>query len=196
MPHELNVMNVLAILSMLHEPAGGARHRLFRGQPVLRWTLQRLARSHQLNSTAILCWDDQAAAVEPVPANGARAVSQRGSLPIAHLNAISAAQRWTDGWRGGLLATCKFDLGFHGPWHAEVAEEANCDAVVLVDPSAGLVDPELIDALVAHGELHHEKEFCFMQAAPGLGGVLLRPSLLKRLAAANAHAGSAAALFR
>lgn len=190
MPHELDVMNVLAILSMLHEPPGGSATRLFRGQPVLRWTLQRLTRAHQVTSTAILCWDDQAAAVEPLASEwGARAISKGTRSPIAHLNAISAAQRWTDGWRGGLLATCKFDLGFHGPWHAEVAEQANCDAVVLIDPSAGLVDPELIDALVAHGEQHDGKEFCFMPAAPGLGGVLLRPSLLKRLAAANAHAG-------
>jgi radical SAM protein with 4Fe4S-binding SPASM domain len=190
MPHELDVMNVLAILSMLHEPPVGSATRLFRGQPVLRWTLQRLARSHQVTSTAILCWDDQAAAVEPLANEwGARAIPKGARSPIAHLNAISAAQRWTDGWRGGLLATCKFDLGFHGPWHAAVAEQANCDAVVLVDPSSGLVDPELIDALAAHGQLHHEKEFCFMQAAPGLAGVWLRPSLLKRLAAANAHAG-------
>lgn len=187
---DANVMNVLAILSMLHEPPGGSAARLFRGQPVLCWTLQRLARAHQLNSTAVLCWEDQTQAAAPLADQwGARVVCKGSRTPISHLNAITAAQRWTDGWRGGLLGTCRFDLGFHGRWHAEVAGQSECDAVVLVDPSSGLVDPILIDALIVHGESHRSRELCFMPAAPGLSGVLLRPSLLKRLAAANAHPG-------
>lgn len=183
-------MNTLAILSMLHEPAGGSATRLFRSQPVLRWTLQRLARSQKLTATSILCWEDQASAVGPIAEEwGAQVVCKGTRSAIANLNAVAAAQRWTDGWRGGLLATCRFDLGFHGPWHAEAAEQTQSDAVVLVDPSAALVDPELIDALIAHGESHASRELCFMPAAPGLGGVWLRPSLLKRLAAAHTHPG-------
>ena len=34
----------------------------------------------------------------------------RAYLP--HLEAVVAARRWADGWRGGLLGTCDFDLGF------------------------------------------------------------------------------------
>jgi spiro-SPASM protein len=137
-----------------------------------------------------MCWDDQAeAAADIAGAWGAQVVTKGPRSPIAPVNAIAAAQRWADGWRGGLLATCRFDLGFYGPWHEELAQWAGCDAAVLVDPSAGLVDPELIDALVTHAESHDSRELCFMPAAPGLGGVLLRPSLLKRLAAANAHPG-------
>lgn len=184
------MMNVAAILSMLHEPAGGSAGRLFRGRAVLGWTLQRLSRARRVNSRIVLCWDEQAEEAASVAGEwGARVVARGQRTPIAAMQAISAAQRWADGWRGGLLATCRFDLGFHGPWHEELSVELNSDAVVLVEPSAALVDPELIDALIAHGEAHPSRELCFMQAAPGLGGVLLRPSLLKRLAAANAHAG-------
>jgi radical SAM protein with 4Fe4S-binding SPASM domain len=183
-------MNALAILSMLHEPGDGSATRLFRGQPVLRWTLQRLGRAKRLTSTTILCWDDQFEAAGRVAAEwGVQAANKGIRQPIPRLEAVSAAQRWTDGWRGGLLATCRFDLGFHGPWHWELMQENRADAAVLVEPSAGLVDPQLIDAMVSHAESHASQEICFTPTAPGLGGVLLRSSLLKRLGAAKAFPG-------
>ena len=183
-------MNALAIVSMLHEAAGGSAARVFRGEPVLRWTLQRLGRAKRIASTTILCWDDQAEAVGRVAGEwGVRVASKGARQPIPRLEAVSAAQRWTDGWRGGLLATCWFDLGFHGPWHWELTQENEGDAAVLVDPSAGLVDPQLIDAMVSHAESHASQEICFTPVAPGLGGVLLRSSLLKRLGAAKAFPG-------
>jgi len=61
--------------------------------------------------------------------------------------------------------------------------------VVLVDPAAGLVDPGLIDALVAHAAGHPKYEFFFTQAAPGLAPVVMRPTLLERLAKSVTHAG-------
>lgn len=184
------MMNTVAILSMLHEPACGSARRLFRGREVLAWTLQRLSRAVRLQSKVVLCWDEQAEEAASVAGQwGARVVAKGPRAQVATMQAISAAQRWSDGWRGGLLATCRFDLGFHGPWHEELAAELAADAVVLVEPSAGLVDPELIDGLIAHAEAHPSRELCFMQVAPGLGGVLLRRSLLKRLAEANAHPG-------
>lgn len=183
-------MNVTAILSMLHEPGAGSAARAFRGEPVLRWTLQRLSKARRLSGTTLLCWDDQLRAVAPVAGEwGVRVVAKGKRTTPPQMEAISAAQRWTDGWRGGLLATCRFDLGFHGPWHAEVVTQARCDAAVLIDPSAALADPELIDALVKHAEAHEKQELCFMPAAPGLSGVLLRAPLLARLAAAKAHPG-------
>lgn len=185
------MMTVPAILSMLHEPAAGSSAaRAFRGTPVLRWTLQRLSNATRVSSTTILCWDDQLNAVAPVAEEwGVRAIAKGERIPPPQVKAVAAAQRWADGWRGGLLATCRFDLGFYGPWHAEVATQLHSDAVVLIDPAAGLIDPGLIDALVTHAESHEKQEICFMPAAPGLSGVLLRSSLLSRLAAAKAHPG-------
>src|SRR5678809_221576 len=65
----------------------------------------------------------------------------------------------------------------------EVRAQLASDAVLLVDPAAGLVDPAIIDALIEHSRQREAIEICFTQAAPGLGGVLLRPKLLDQLAA-------------
>jgi radical SAM protein with 4Fe4S-binding SPASM domain len=181
---------VTGILSLLHEPIAGSATRLFRGQPVLRWTLQRLNRARQLGPLAILCWEDQLEAVRAIAEEQRATVLSKGPrIVLPDLQAITIAQDWADGWRGGLLSTCHFDLGFHAPFHHDLAMRMQADAVVLVDPSAALVDPELIDAMIVHSEAHPETEFCFTPTAPGLGAALLHTALLNRLAAARTHAG-------
>ena len=182
--------NVTAILSLLHEPAGArcSAVRRFRNRPVLAWTLDRLAKCRELAGIAVLCWADQQMAV--VEACGAMAVIRsRPRVALQEIESVTAAQRWADGWRGGLLASCNFDLGFYGPWHHELATELQSDAVVLVEPSAALVDPDLIDGLVSHADADGSLEYAFAPAAPGLTGFLIRPTLLNRLAAAKAHPG-------
>ena len=181
--------NATAILSMLHEgPERNSATRLFRGEPVLRWTLRRLARAKLVPAVAVLCWEDQ---LDQVGAETGRAyvLAKGPRVALREVDAISAARRWSDGWRGGLLSTCDFDLGFYGPWFAEVAKKIDSDAVLLVDPSAALVDPAVLDGLVAHAEANPNTEMCFVPAAPGLGGALLRGALLDRLALAKAHGG-------
>jgi hypothetical protein len=171
---------------MLHEPASGSATRLFRGRPVLRWTLDRLAASHRLTTAAILCWDDQAEAVHAIAGADALVLAKGLRNPPAALDAVSAARRWADGWRGGLLGTCAFDAGFVGPWAREAAQLAEADAVVLIDPAAGLIDAAIIDGLIDHAAEHTDPEICFLPAAPGLGAALLRAPLLERLAAGPA----------
>jgi hypothetical protein len=179
------------VLSALHEgPAlANSAGREFRGRTVLAWTLERLARSTKIDGIALVCWDDQADAVRRVAGTArVRSTGPRASLP--NLETISAAQRWSDGWRGGLLATCHFDRGVHAPFVRDaIGEIAADDLIVLVDPSAGLVDPQLIDALVAHAADHPKYDFFFTQSAPGLAGVAMRPALLDRLAKSVTHPG-------
>ena len=185
------MQNVTAILSMLHEPAGrNSATRLFRKVPVLRWTLDRLGRCAGVDKTVVICWEDQLDGVIP-PAGEERAfvLAKGPRIWLPEMEAISAARRWSDGWRGGLLSTCDFDRGFYGPWVQEAAAELSAEAVVLIDPSAGLVDPALVDGLIAHAKARPDVELCFCPAAPGLAGVLLRAPLLGRLAAAKAHPG-------
>src|SRR5215469_15877128 len=115
--------NVTAILSMLHEgPAtDGTDGRLtsatrrFRNKPVIDWTLMRLTRLGSIDSISILCWDDQQSALEPVNARHptVQIVAKGARHALPGMNAITTARRWADGWRGGLLGTCEFDLGFH-----------------------------------------------------------------------------------
>jgi MoaA/NifB/PqqE/SkfB family radical SAM enzyme len=139
---------------------------------------------------AILCWEDQLAAVEPLAEeHGADVLAKGPRVAVAGIDAITAARRWSDGWRGGLLNTCDFDLGFHAPWHREILQQLEADAVLLVDPAAALVDANLVDGLIRHAGERDSVELCFSQAAPGLNGVLLRRPMLERLATSKVHAG-------
>jgi hypothetical protein len=184
---------VVAMLSMLHEPADRrcSAARPFRGEAVLGWTLFRLGRAARVWQSAVLCWDDQASVAAPVAQElKARCITHGPRIALPPLDAVSAARRWADGWRGGLMGTCEFDRGFHAPWIAQLQREIGGDAVLLVDPAAALVDPGLIDALIDHAATHPEIDFCFSQAAPGLCGVLIGNATLEQLAVTSAHPGT------
>lgn len=188
------MQQVTAVCSMLHEAPStelNSATRMFRGQPVLAWTASRLARSARLASIVAICWDDQLEAVEAIAAEQGLDILNRGPrIPHSQLDALAAARRWADGWRGGLLETCDFDAGFHATSLLEILERHDgCDALVLIEPSSALVDAALLDALIDHAETHAAQEIVFSPAAPGLSGVLLRPILVERLAQAKMHPG-------
>jgi hypothetical protein len=184
--------NVTAVVSMLHE-AGGASNsatRQFRHAPVLWWTLERLKRCTMVVNRAVLCWEDQLGEVEALAGEqGAFVLAKGPRVVIAEVEAVAAARRWADGWRGGLLGTCWFDRGFHAGWYAELCDRLEASGVVLTDPASGLIDPVLVDGLVAYAVEHPELEMVFSQAAPGLSGVVLRRGLLDHLAPGRTHPG-------
>jgi 2-C-methyl-D-erythritol 4-phosphate cytidylyltransferase len=167
-PASGTLTSVTAVLSMLHEREDrNSATRLFRGEPVLSWTLRRLIQSQRLGNIGILCWEDQLPAVEEIAEEYHAYVLAKGPRqPIALVDAVAAARRWADGWRGGLLSTCDFDLGFYGPWVKELADNLQSDAAILVDPASGLVDPALIDRIIEHAGSFAHVELCFAQAAP------------------------------
>jgi hypothetical protein len=182
-----------------NEPAGArstairlnSATRHFRTEPVLAWTLHRLSRCPHLSGSAVLCWEDQLAEVEPIAVEMNAFISVRSPrISMPPMDSVSAARRWSDGWRGSLAGACEFDRGFFGPWILEILQKLEADAVLLVDPSAGLVDAALIEAVVLHQQAHPEIDFCFSPAAPGLGGVLLKKSMLDQLAKLRTHPGT------
>src|SRR4051812_2174859 len=191
----MSFTNVTVVLSMLHEPPEGdarlnSATRTFRAAPVLHWTLERSGRAQRVGTAAVICWEDQLPSVMPLASeHDANVLTKGPRVMLPEVDAISAARHWADGWRGGLLSTCHFDVGFYGPWHREVAQRLGSDGILLVDPASGLVDPILLDRLIEHAEQRPEVELCFSAAAPGLGGALIGRSLLERLAAAKAHPG-------
>jgi hypothetical protein len=188
---------ILTLLSMLHEGIdANSATRLFRNQPVLDWTLRRLSAARLMGPAAILCWDDQLPDVEPIAKRRgveARSQGERANLP--NLAAIAAARRWSDGWRSGPIGVSAFDSGFHGPAVRDAAERFDAGAVLLIDPAAGLVDPDLVAAVARRWWDKPELEFTFTPAAPGLGAMLLARPLIDRLAASNAHPGRLLAYF-
>jgi hypothetical protein len=181
----------VVICSMLHESESqNSATRMFRSAPVLDWTLHRLTRTQQIANIACICWDDQLDAVRPVAErHGAHVLCKSPRIPLPQTEALKIAGNWTDGWRGGLLQSCAFDQGWHGPWVLEAMERLGATGVVLVDPSSGLVDPAIIDSLVEHAGRVESKEMLFTQAPPGIGGVLLRESLVRRLSSTGLHPG-------
>jgi len=186
-------MNVIAVLSMLHEPAGrpGSATRRFRGEAPLAWTLFRLGRCKRVAESILLCWEDQAAPVRAIAQEmKARLWTPRERIANVHLDGVAAARRWADGWRGGLLGACEFDRGFHGPFIAEIQNQTGCDAILLVDPSSSLVDCDLVDGLIEHAQSYSDLDLCFSQAAPGLSGVLLHKRLVEQLAPGGSHPGT------
>lgn len=183
---------VTAVLSMLHQAPGrtNSATRLFRHEPVLAWTLRRLSFAKGVQHRAILCWENQLEAVKPIAAAQDCFILSKGPrCELAMVDAVTVALKWADGWRGGLMGASCFDRGFYGPWVEEIRQQLQSEAILLIDPDAGLVDPALIDGLIAHAEQHDPIEFCFSQAAPGLSGALIRADLLQRLALRNTYLG-------
>lgn len=188
---------ILTLLSMLHEGADAhSAARRFRGEAVLDWTLRRLSAARLIGPTVVLCWDDQRLAVEPVARRrGADVLSKGPRVDLPNVRAIAAARRWADGWRGGPMGTSAFDPGFHGPYVKDACERYDAGAVLLVDPSAGLVDPELVAAVARRWWDKPELEFTFTPAATGLGAMLVAKPLLDRLAQAGHHPGRVLAYY-
>lgn len=185
------MQKISAVISMLHEPASpNSATRLFRQEPVLGWTLERVWRCDAIDSIAIICWQDQLDQVQPLASESeAHILCKNPRIRVPQIESIAASRRWADGWRGGLLGSCDFDLGFHASWVMEVVKNLCSDGIFLIDPSAGLVDPKLLAAMAAHAREHETHELFFTQAAPGLAGALLKPALIEKLAAAQTHPG-------
>ncbi|MDB5327045.1 MAG: hypothetical protein JWM57_2614, partial [Phycisphaerales bacterium] len=171
-------MSAIVVCAMLHESShANSATRRFRGEPVLTWTMRRLAMTTRIDRVVVLAWDDQLDALADLDTN-ARACGQRRQS--TQMQSIAAAQRWADGWRGGLLQSCWFDNGFAADLVRDAMIDEQADHVVLVDPAAGLVDPAIVDQLVDAAEAG-TREFFFTQAVPGLGGVLLKRAMVDKL---------------
>ena len=171
-------MSTIVVCSMLHEAANGnSATRRFRGEAVLAWTMRRLAMTTQIERVIVLAWDDQLDALGEIDVN-ARACGRRRETQS--MQSVAAARRWADGWRGGLLQTCWFDNGFAAELLRDAMNDEQADSVVLVDPAAGLVDPQIIDDL-AIAAVAGARDMYFTPAASGLGGVLLKRPLIEKL---------------
>jgi len=182
---------VTAVLSMLHEDAihhSGTRR--FRKSPVLRWTLDRINRASGIDEIAILCWEDQLEALHDMAEEADAHVLAKGPrVALPEVDAIAAARRWGDGWRGGLHGATEFDQGFYAPWLKELVERLPSDVLLLVNPAAALIDATLLEDLIERAVTRDDIEFCFLPATPGFAAATLRPTLLDRLAATKQHPG-------
>jgi hypothetical protein len=178
----------VAVCSLLHEEIDGSASRQFRGRSVLAWTIDRLSASRALGDITVLCWDDQRPMVQSI-LDDSQIISRGRRAPSLSMQAIMAARRWSDGWRGGLLQTCDFDAGFDANAILGLLAERDADLAMLVDPSAALIDSRIADALIARAIEKTDEQMFIAPAAVGFAPVLLRRSLIEKLAAVKIHPG-------
>lgn len=172
----------LAILSLLADPVSpGAATRRFRGRPVLAHTIDRVHAAASCPELVVLAWNDQMPVLKQALGEdlAVHAVGPRRSSTL--MNLASASLRWADGWRGGLLGVSTFDRGFDAGIVLQALDQRECDAALLVDPHAALLDPSAIDSIVTHLAARPLLEYAFLPGAPGTGAMMLRVAILREL---------------
>ena len=90
-------LSVVALISLLHESAHrNSATRLFRGEPVLTWTLRRLQRSKHVGNIAILCWEDQVPVVEEIAEEcHAYVLAKAPRRALQSVEFVAASRRWS-----------------------------------------------------------------------------------------------------
>jgi len=101
------------ILSCFTNRQPNSAMRQFRSRPVLAWTLDRLARARHMAMRMSSAGMIRMTRPVNAPVIGRRVIDLGPRRAISMLDGITAASKWSDGWRGGLLQTCHFDRGFH-----------------------------------------------------------------------------------
>ncbi len=173
---------------MLHEVGAGSAARACWGRPVLASTLARLGRCEHLDGIAVLCRDDQHEVALRAVGDAATVVPVAVDANDPELRTIANAQRWADGWRGGLLGTTPADAGWHAEAALAVADATDANLVVPVPASFALIDPTLVDRLLKHASSQNDggqgEPVFFLPTPPGLCGLAVTREHVETLAAA------------
>jgi len=185
--------NVAIIYADAGRSALGIRSRVaevINGKGVLRRTVERLQKAEQLSEIIVFCPEKQIRQIQPL-VEGINVVVI-GLHEEAPTSRYVHRRKWgLNCWRGGIREATVFD---EQSFTAEMVlrlREREVYTAVAVPAEAILVDPQLIDGLIAH---HHENgsamRFTFTQAAPGLAGCAYRLDLLHELVQSNTSIGN------
>ena len=180
----------LAILSLLGDSlSANAATRTFRGRTVLEQTVGRIRAAASRPDIAVLVWDDQLPLVMPLSGDGLSVEMAGRRRMSVQMNLANASLRWADGWRGGLLGVSTFDRGFDARVIQLALEKRECNAAILIDPNAALIDPASIDAVIDHLLDRPALEYAFQPGAPGSGAMILRVETIRDLQRSSRHPG-------
>jgi hypothetical protein len=173
----------LVIVSLLADaPAKNAATRIFRGKPALAHTIERIRGAYSKPDVSILVWEDQIDVLrKAVPAETSSIRSCGPRRLTAQMNTVNASLRWADGWRGGLMGVSCFDRGFDANGVLTALETLECNAAILIDPNAALIDSDAIDAMILHVSERPTLEYAFLPGTPGSGAMLVRIDTLREL---------------
>jgi len=178
---------IAVILADLETTPLGTRSRLaesIAGTPVLRRTVERVLRCKTLDAVHVAVPARQQHPVADLLAGLDVPIETYDGTPPAYRALVRACRWWgLDGWRGGIGGLCAMDEDLHVPLAAALARRTDAKAIVSIPAAAPLVDPALVDAMVAH---HRENvsvaQFTFVQAPPGLVCAIFQRDALEELA--------------
>jgi hypothetical protein len=178
---------IAVIMADLRTSPLGTRSRLadmLAGKPVLRHTLERLARARRVDSIVVLTPNDQVGAVRDLCAELPATVqtNNHGTAPYQEL--VRTCRWWAlDGWRGGPAEMCAFDEDVHVIAAHHVGVKHDAEIIVAVPAAAALIDASLVDSMIEYFESQAgATRLVFAQAPPGLTPVILDRQLLAELA--------------
>ncbi len=160
------------------------------GSTVLRRTLDRVLQSGEIDGVVVLTPDPQACRLLAGPLPTTPRVDFHAVDPVVlseHRRRMRAGRSWSRRcWRGGVGRLSVFDeVCPPGPVLAAL-KDLRYDAAAVLGGDWVLVDPALIDAIVArYREAPARHRLAFSQAAPGLAPALLDAGLLEELAGAR-----------
>jgi len=177
---------IAAIEADLDESPMGTKSRLSEdvaGLSVLGRTASRLGESASVEQVYVVCPEKQLASCRSLlPSSLDNRVHVRArrieGAPFRRL--VRTARKWSlDGWRGGLGGTCCMDEYTRTDELALLATEHGADALVCASAEGPLIDPAMVDKMVAHlEETEDDSRLTFAQAPPGLVGTVYRRDLL------------------
>ncbi len=186
---------VIAVLDAnLEETPLGTRSRLadsLLGQPVLRRTVARVRRAKHVEQVFVLCPPHQAEQGRSLLSDLDAVVAPHDGGPSPWRALVQTARKWSlDGWRGGLGGTTCFDEFTDCRLIAGLLDSVPADAVLSVPASGPVFDPALADRMIEHWSAdEYDSRLTFVQAPPGLAGVLLDARLVRELIEKNTPVG-------
>ena len=173
-------------VDLAHSPLGTASRLAepLAGTPILRRTIDRLRQTKSVASIHLLVHVDQADKVREVVKGLPVEIETHQATPPQYAALVRPGRWWgLDSWRGGVGGLTVYDEDFDVELLRALAAQQKADAVLAIPAAAVLIDPALIDAMIQHHvENRAAARMTFVQAPPGLGGIILAADLLEELA--------------
>ncbi|MFO0832383.1 MAG: 6-hydroxymethylpterin diphosphokinase MptE-like protein [Phycisphaerales bacterium] len=167
----------------------GGRRSSSHGAACLQRTLARLLMCKELDAIVVAA---ASRSLAEAAIRGAGVQSPNvlaGAVDIHRLRArrasVAAARIWSrHSWRGGIAGLTVFDEALCPAVDAPLAAEVGADAIVPVSDDWVVVDPLMVDAVVArYREAPDRHRFTFSQAPPGLCPCVIGAGLVRDMAA-------------
>lgn len=153
------------------------------GVPVLRRTVEQLARCRNLAGIHLLCPPEQVSRCLKLAEGLAVEVHSNALGPPPWRSLVQPARKWAlDGWRGGIGGTTVFDEYTDPRTLSGLLKDVDAQAVLSVPPAAPFFDPGIADRMIEHRRsIGDEARLVVTQSPPGMAGVLLDRELVLEL---------------